>query len=357
MHIAINQRGQLAPQPFQHRLRMQSPLAPHGRLGPQALQVAQPQRQFLAWPRGAQIAQGQFAPGQQLRERQRLLQVALDRHADKVLQSQIEVEHFTQPRGARLQSAGQTFPQPAGRLQYPGLRPSLVAPAPERVEELAVGLVEQGARGKSRAAQVAGGVERTQDRQELAEIVQERLAQMGNVVRRAANGTLVAVQALAAHAPGLQAGPEGPLIAKTAQELQVRLANHDIVGRGVVVQLLVPFLQKVTRHLFDVVTMHDLQDAIAHPLALAAPAHAAGDQTHKRARGLGRGVVLAQLQSQAVLSVSQLARLSVEAPLPFELPHGREAQPHEDQGQLLRTLGNNAIQEIGRQIETMPERP
>jgi len=87
------------------------------------------------------------------------------------------------------------------------------------------------------------------------------------------------------------------------------------------------------------------------------PAHAASNQAQERTRGKRRGGALAQLESQAVLGVSQLARLSVEAPLPVELPHGREAQPHEDQGQLLRALGSNAIQEIGRQIETMPERP
>ncbi len=60
--------------------------------------------------------------------------------------------------------------------------------------------------------------------------------------------------------------PVGAPVPAGLQERDVGLADGNVVGRGVVVQLLVPVLHPGAALLADVVAVHDVQDLIAHGL-------------------------------------------------------------------------------------------
>mmetsp|Transcript_1044 Transcript_1044/g.2284 ORF Transcript_1044/g.2284 Transcript_1044/m.2284 type:complete len:303 (-) Transcript_1044:197-1105(-) len=62
---------------------------------------------------------------------------------------------------------------------------------------------------------------------------------------------------------------------------KVRLADDDVVGGAVVVQLLMPLLDPVTLALRQVVAMHDVQNLIADSLPVAAAAAAADTSQHE----------------------------------------------------------------------------
>ncbi len=178
---------------------------------------------------------------------------------------------------ARAKLFGQAFSRTRDRFQQPPARLRVVAAVPDGVQEVAGRFVQEPARQAQRRAEIRGRVDGAQHAEEVAEVVQQGIAQMGNEVGVTANRAFVALQALAAHAARLERLIEGRLIAVSAQKLKVGLADHDVVRGGVVVQLLVPLFEKMSRHLLDVVPVHDLKNAVTHPLPLAAPAKGTGD--------------------------------------------------------------------------------
>ena len=146
-----------------------------------------------------------------------------------------------------------------------------------------------------------------------------------------------------------------------AQEREVRLTDHHIVGRGVVVQLLMPFLDEVAGRLLETIAVHDVQNLIAHALPLAAAPQRREHLPRPEARTDQRDAGptspdAGQPRRQTILGMAQFARLGVVAPLPIELADGAEAQPGEQQRQRILVVLRLA-QQIVTQIEAMHQRP
>src|SRR6266511_3043949 len=142
----------------------------------------------------------------------------------------------------------------------------------------------------------------------------------------------------------------------TAQERQIRFADDNVVGRGVVVQFLVPFLDEPAGHFLDVVAVHNLENLIPDALTLAAAAYTRQHQPDQVAvLGLlakGGG----QFQGEAVLGVSQFARFGVVIALPIKLADGGKAEP-DKQGRPPVPLVANLVNQIVTEVKAVHQRP
>src|ERR1051326_5323789 len=78
------------------------------------------------------------------------------------------------------------------------------------------------------------------------------------------------LQSFPGHAIVLQDLVKAIDLAVAAQKLEQPFADHDVVGRGVVVELLMPLLQEMAGHFLDVVAVHDVENLIPHLLSFAA---------------------------------------------------------------------------------------
>ena len=221
--------------------------------------------------------------------------------------------------------------------------------------------------GGNRALQVRAGVDGLDDPQKVIEVAHQRVLAVGIVFGIAADRTLETLQPPARDASRLQRLIEPVAIAAAVQESEVGLADHDVVGRGVVVQLLVPFFEEQAMHLLDMVAVHDLQDLVPDPLAVAAAPergeHPAGPDANAgrsvqgtRYSGSRRIVPpdFGQAGRKPVLGVTQLARLGVVVPLPVELPRGAITQPDEQEGhgfRIVRARSRRSWQRLKRCIK------
>src|SRR5208337_3760408 len=78
--------------------------------------------------------------------------------------------------------------------------------------------------------------------------------------------TLIAFQSLPGDSALFKSLIEKIKIAVAPQEFQIGFTDDDVIRSGVVVEFLMPFLHEMSRQLFDVMTMHDIQYLVADPL-------------------------------------------------------------------------------------------
>ena len=141
-------------------------------------------------------------------------------------------------------------------------------------------------------------------------------------MRAAADWPLEALEALTSNAVFAKDLVETILIAVAVQEFDVGLADDNVIGRRVVVQFLMPLLEEMPGHLFEVVAMHDIEDFVTDALAFAAAADCGQAQTGKRARSRFTAKDFCKFLSQAILGMGEFARLGVVVALPGELANG-----------------------------------
>ena len=184
----------------------------------------------------------------------------------------------------------------------------------------------------------------------------EAVFEVRDKIRSGADRALEAGQPFLGHAASEERLIEPIRITIAAQESQVSLADHDVVGRGVVVQFLVPFLQEPAGHFLDVVAVHDLQNLIPDALAFAAAAHASQHEPDQVPALRLPGERGGEFQGEAVLGVSQFAGFGVEIALPIKLADGGEAKPDE-QGRPALPLPADLVDEIVAKVEAVHQRP
>mmetsp|Transcript_20853 Transcript_20853/g.62749 ORF Transcript_20853/g.62749 Transcript_20853/m.62749 type:complete len:211 (-) Transcript_20853:1862-2494(-) len=175
------------------------------------------------------------------------------------------------------------------------------------------------------------------DAQIVLEVVDEGVFLVPEVLRLFRDLAVEALHPVTSDAVAVEDLPVGSIITIATQERQVRLADADVIRRGVVMQLLVPLLHPGAVLLGDVVAVHDVQNLVADLLCVTAAADAAEHEAHPL---LGHticvGMCLCDGVGEAVLSLPEDAGLRVVVALPRELAAAAVAQPHEDGGHGLR---------------------
>eukprot|EP00958_Prasinococcus_capsulatus_P023563 scaffold3544_cov373-Prasinococcus_capsulatus_cf.AAC.2 len=157
-------------------------------------------------------------------------------------------------------------------------------------------------------------------------------------VRLRVDGAVVAEQALPVDAALLQHPPVHPDVAVGLQVLDEGVADDHVIGRGVVVQLLVPLLHHASHTV--VLALND-QNLITDPLAHVTLAAASNALQHEPAQLAVLALILVHVHdvvSEAQLRGAQLARLDVVVLVPNQLLHGRVAQPHGHRRHPLRAV-------------------
>jgi len=104
-------------------------------------------------------------------------------------------------------------------------------------------------------------------------------------IRLGSDRSLETHQTLAGDASFLQGFVKAFEIAVASKEFEIGFANDDVVGGCIIMELLVPLLQKVTAHFLDMVPVHYLQDFVSNPLTVSATPNR---REHKPVKGQSR---------------------------------------------------------------------
>src|SRR5260370_13086093 len=132
----------------------------------------------------------------------------------------------------------------------------------------------------------------------------------------AADRALEVLEPFAGDAAGLKSLIETVEVTVRAEDLEEGFTNDDIVRGGVIMKFLMPFFQKMTAALLDVMPVHDVQDLIANALPLSATADCSQGQAEQWPdSGLGP-VDVSQLRGEAVLGIGQFAWFGIVIALP-----------------------------------------
>ncbi len=118
----------------------------------------------------------------------------------------------------------------------------------------------------------------------MLELADQRILLVAVETGIGANRPLEALEAVARDATLFQRPVEAAEIAVAPQKRQIRLADDDVVGRGVVVQFLMPLLDENAARLLEMIAVHDVQNFVADALALAAAAQRREHQASPPAR-------------------------------------------------------------------------
>lgn len=292
---------------------------------------------------------------------------ALDRPTYDLFQSQVQEQEV--PDDLIWLIAGQGGVDTFSRLQDTVGQvchvQSPVSKGEDLVELLARSLVEAGTGRGGRRLQIRPGVYRLEDAEKDLKLSDQHVFALRVEDRVGPNRAIEALQPLAGNARLLQRAIETAKVAVAAQERQVSLADGNVVGGGVVVELLMPFLDKAPAHLFEVMTVHDVKDFVADALAVFPTAQGReqkpnpGPKAPATDRIPFRRLVApeaSQAGGQLILGLAQIARLGVVAPLPVELTHGTVAHPDEEEGQSVLVF-LNLLEEIVTQVKAVHQSP
>src|SRR6185437_9960986 len=284
-----------------------------------------------------------------------------DRSTQKLLQRQIEEEQIAQ-RGVvfgRGHRAGQPLSRRRDGIgQYVRGR-ILPAQTEERVELLVHAPIEPAPRRGDGAIEVRARMHRLEDFQEILEFADKGILAVTIKGWLGFDRALETSQPFARDTALLKGAIKRAVIAIATQKREVRLTDDNIIGRRVVVQLLMPFLDEIAGHFLEMIAMHNVQYLIAHALSLTATSqrreHLSRPESAARC-GLMSSPNAGQSHRESILGVTEFARLGVVAPLPVELADGAVAQPGKQQCQcILIVLGR--AKKIVAQVEAMHQRP
>src|SRR6516164_1119251 len=104
----------------------------------------------------------------------------------------------------------------------------------------------------------------------MFEVRDQSIFKMTYKIRLSSDWTLETRQSFTSHTPVLKGLIKAVEIAVAAKKLQVGIANDDIVGGRVVMELLMPLLEEMPGHFLHVMPVHDMKDLIANSLAVSA---------------------------------------------------------------------------------------
>src|SRR5436190_12632824 len=119
----------------------------------------------------------------------------------------------------------------------------------------------------------------------MLEVVAQPIFQVRHELWIAPDRTLEALESLASDTPGFECLIKAIEISVAVEKLKVSLADHHVIRRRVVVQLLMPLLQKMSTHLLHVMAVHDIEDFIPNALTFTSSADRCERQTCQRAAG------------------------------------------------------------------------
>src|SRR6266446_454485 len=127
----------------------------------------------------------------------------------------------------------------------------------------------------------------------------------------ALNWTFETLEALFGHTSRTQRLIEALRLTITPEEFEIAFADDDVVRGRVVMKLLMPLFQKMTRDFLDVVAVHDIKNFIPHLLSFAPTSDRGEHQPDPRTDCMFLAVGGGQLLGQPFLRVAQLSWLSV----------------------------------------------
>src|SRR5208283_2377907 len=128
-----------------------------------------------------------------------------------------------------------------GELIYRGREGDLAIPMFPDAAQQADGIaIEEGFGGLDSRVEIGSRMDRTEDAQEVLEIRDEAVTEVRDKERVAANGAFETGQALARDPAVFEFLVEAIEITARVEELEVSLADDDIIGGRVVMQFLMP---------------------------------------------------------------------------------------------------------------------
>src|SRR5208337_5548348 len=104
--------------------------------------------------------------------------------------------------------------------------------------------------------------------EEVLEIMRQGLFQMRNKARRRLDRALIVFQPFLGDPSCFKSLIEEINVSVALQEFQIGLTDDYIVGRGIIMELLMPFLHKMSCGLFDIMAVHYIQYLVTDPLRI-----------------------------------------------------------------------------------------
>mmetsp|Transcript_14710 Transcript_14710/g.39392 ORF Transcript_14710/g.39392 Transcript_14710/m.39392 type:complete len:241 (-) Transcript_14710:820-1542(-) len=191
------------------------------------------------------------------------------------------------------------------------------------------------------------------------ELVQHGVADVAGIVGLCGDRLRVRREALSRDAVVVQYAPVLVAVAVGVPKCEQRVADHDIVGRRVVVQLLMPLLHHATVAPAAVVPQ-DHQNVIADALAKVAPA-TASDARHCHANIPPLSALFAELLRQlcykAHLRRGKLSRLRVVVSLPIKHTQLRVAHPDVQRGPTVGVVTCDRVHHVLSMPVAVHQRP
>src|SRR6266481_3721099 len=282
---AINPGAQCAANSIGDGFRMARPFGVERGERLQASPMARAGGQFGVLVGQCDIFQYQGDEVGQLFALQFQMDVSFNDAADELFQGEIEVEQFSKS-AAMGELIGET-PAGFGNLsdEFDWRNVCVIPLVPDITQQALEAAIELTFGGVNGGFEIGAGMAGFENLEEIPKILEQGVFQMRKELRAAADGPLKAFEAVPSHAVVPEDLIKAILIAVRVQEFDVGLTDDDVVGRSVVVEFLMPFLQEMTAHLFDMTPAHDIDDFIADALAFAAAADSAQAQAGERARG------------------------------------------------------------------------
>mmetsp|Transcript_8625 Transcript_8625/g.34871 ORF Transcript_8625/g.34871 Transcript_8625/m.34871 type:complete len:700 (-) Transcript_8625:1746-3845(-) len=207
-----------------------------------------------------------------------------------------------------------------------------------------------------RGVEVCAGVHSLEGAEVLLEVAGEAFVLVGLERGLATNLAIVTGHALLGDAVGVEVVPVNRDVAVGGDELDERLADGDVIGRGVVVEFLVPLLHHAT-HAVVVALNHE--NLVANALADVSVAAAANGGHDEAGHVAHRRVVLVQrreLRRALELGRGDFPGLDVVVVVPNQLPERHEPEPNRHRDEASLALALALRDEVGRDVEAMHER-